>query len=208
MSVQSWQAWPLYSKKSGRKGWKKGGGIFGQTLDDINNGPLYITQIKSPETPAIAYFQGITTGKSIVAFTLMGYKVVKKIRVSIFGQTRKKFVNSCLEEGHAMGVRETVLRSLFQILAVLGKNLRLKPGLHLWNVQEIWTEIFFKWFEKKSPPPFLKPPFNFTLQIRSAIQRWFKPSFVLIFYFQSSWLMQVARWVLNCNWTTNWLGKR
>ena len=41
-----------------------------------------------------SFVQGTTTGKNIVAFTVMGYKVVKKMRVSILGQSREKFVYS------------------------------------------------------------------------------------------------------------------
>ena len=45
---------------------------------------LRITQVKAPETPAIAVVQGTTTSKGMDAFTVMGYKVLKKIRVSVF----------------------------------------------------------------------------------------------------------------------------
>ena len=54
-----------------------------------------ITQIKAPETPVIADVLGTTTGKSIDAPAVMGYKVVKKNnRESFLGQSREKFVNS------------------------------------------------------------------------------------------------------------------
>ena len=41
-----------------------------------------VTQVKAPETLAIADVQGTITSKGIDAFTVMGYKVLKTIRVS------------------------------------------------------------------------------------------------------------------------------
>ena len=85
-----------------------------------------------------SFVQGTTTGKNIVAFTVMGYKVVKKIRVSILGQSREKFVYSWLEEAQVIGVRETTLREPVPDTGCPGeKTLRVELGLRLRNVQDI-----------------------------------------------------------------------